>query len=142
MYAQFADNNFPQSGGTSPITPAQVTLFNSLVGKAFLVVEAMGNDPDFYTPAAGQWYATTSGTVNGWAGHDNALAYYDGSAWTFYDAVACQGLIIYPLNVGTIWYTHDGTEWGISTINQFVPPLNGYSWGLPSLPWKIGRAHV
>lgn len=65
------------------------------------------------SPTEGDTYIIASGATGVWAGHDNKLAYYDGSGWLVYDPFA--GLRVYVVDENLIYRYND--NWGVMPSN-------------------------
>ncbi len=64
-------------------------------------------------PAKGERYVVTSVATGIWAGHEDAIAWYDGASWQF--DVPTEGWATYDLGVSTMLF-FDGAAWITWTI--------------------------
>lgn len=80
------------------------------------VVEARDQTAPPASPAAGARYIVAAGATGDWAGHDNAIAYHDGTAWLFYGPI--QGWRAHVLAEARM-VTYDATDgWQDSSVQN------------------------
>lgn len=74
-----------------------------------LVAEAIQATPH-PTPVDGSTFIVAANGNGAWAGHDNAIAYYDGAAWKFYQVPAGR---VAPVGTAAAYkdYRFSGTAW-------------------------------
>jgi len=74
------------------------------------------------SPAKGDRYIVKATGTGGWAGHDNAITYYNGSTWVFIAPV--EGLVCWVKDED-LFVKHNGTAWDV-----LVPAASGMGYAL------------
>jgi len=81
-------------------------------------------DPASLTPVLNQRYLVPAGAVNDWAGHDEQIATWNGSAWEF--QTASEGWAVYNKTPNSI-YTFDGSVWNEIQASGSGPASVGFT---------------
>ena len=104
---------------------------SALVSPFGIPVEAQQNAPPV-SPTTGQWYLVGTAGSGAWAGQNNAIAYWNGTAWVF--TTPYDGATVYNRSTDTA-VSWNGTAWSglaaSSTITYDTP--GSFTWNKPGV---------
>ena len=110
----FIGNTF--TAGSRQITKqAQIDEQNYQFNFRGKVIDSTTTDPTPLTPVLYDQYRVPAGATNAWAGQDDNLAYWDGSAWLFYPPQS--GDFCTDSSTNEI-IQYNGTEWVVQSLDK------------------------
>lgn len=134
VYNQATDGNlqYDESGDWVgfAISFSTGSIPNSALGSMFgISVEAQQNAPPG-SPTTGQYYLVGASGSGAWSGHSNDVAYWNGTAWEFFDPYDGAAVYNKATDLNLNW---NGTAWtgiGSSQVQEFSTP-GSFTWTKP-----------